>query len=124
MAVEVLRLIVSIAVEKDWGLGSMDVKDAYLQATGFNREINVRPPREEGDNSHLWRLEKTAYGLGDSGRLWFLTSFRNLKAHNLRSCSYDRSVFLSIDSTVYVTTQVDNFITRERKRAWKHSLTT
>jgi Reverse transcriptase (RNA-dependent DNA polymerase) len=42
MAVEVLRIVVSIAVERGWRLGSLDVKAAYLQAMGFNREICVR----------------------------------------------------------------------------------
>jgi Reverse transcriptase (RNA-dependent DNA polymerase) len=84
MAVEILRLIVSIAAEKGWKLGSLDVKAAYLQAAGFQREIYVRPPSEEGDNSHVWKLEKHAYGLADSGRLWFLTAFKALESYELR----------------------------------------
>jgi Reverse transcriptase (RNA-dependent DNA polymerase) len=47
MAVEVLRIVVSIAVERGWRLGSLDIKAAYLQAIGLNREIHVRPPKEE-----------------------------------------------------------------------------
>jgi hypothetical protein len=71
----------------------------------------------------LWRLEKPAYGLGDSGRLWFLTSFRTLKAQKLRPCPYDLTVFASNDSTLYVTTQVDSFIytgTEESMEAFAH----
>jgi Reverse transcriptase (RNA-dependent DNA polymerase) len=60
MSVDVLRIIVSIAVEIGWRLGSLDVKAAYLQAMGFSREIYVRPPKEENEKTHAWRLEKPA----------------------------------------------------------------
>ena len=110
MSVEVLRMIVSIAVENQWRIGSLDVKAAYLQATGFNRIIYVRPPKEDQDSNNLWKLEKPAYGLADSGRLWFLTAFRALEAHGLRPCPYDRTVFTSKNSLLFVTTQVDNFL--------------
>jgi Reverse transcriptase (RNA-dependent DNA polymerase) len=69
MSVEILRLIISLAVENDWRLGSIDIKAAYLQATGFNREIFVRPPKEDHDDENFWRLEKPSYGLVDSGSL-------------------------------------------------------
>jgi hypothetical protein len=110
MSVEVLRMIVSIAVENQWRIGSLDVKAAYLQATGFNRIIYVRPPKEDQDRNNLWKLEKPAYGLADSGRLWFLTAFRALESHGLRSCPYDKTIFASKNSLLFVTTQVDNFL--------------
>jgi Reverse transcriptase (RNA-dependent DNA polymerase) len=107
MSFKVLRQIFSISVEKNWRLGSLDVKAAYLQATGFNREIYVRPPVEEHDASHVWQLEKQAYGLA---RLWFLTSFRALIVRGLRPCPYDETAFASDDYSLIVTVQVDNFI--------------
>jgi Reverse transcriptase (RNA-dependent DNA polymerase) len=110
MSVEILRLIVSIAVENNWKIGSLDVKAAYLQATGFNRKIYVRPPKEERDSNNVWRLEKPAYGLADSGRLWFLTAFRALESHGLNACPYDKTVFASKTALLFVTTQVDNFL--------------
>jgi hypothetical protein len=110
MSVEVLRMIVSIAVENQWRIGSLDVKAAYLHATGFNRIIYVRPPKEERDSKNLWKLEKPAYGLADSVRLWFLTAFRALESHGLRACPYDKTVFASKNSLLFVTTQVDNFL--------------
>jgi hypothetical protein len=38
--VEVMRLVVSVAAECGWRLGSFDIKAVYLQATGFDREIS------------------------------------------------------------------------------------
>jgi Reverse transcriptase (RNA-dependent DNA polymerase) len=57
MSTEVMRLLISVVAERGWRIGSLDVKAAYLQADGFNRDIFVRPPSEEGDSKHLWRLE-------------------------------------------------------------------
>jgi hypothetical protein len=110
MSVEVMRLLISISAERRWRLGSLDVKAAYLQADGFNRDIFVRPPREEADVNHLWRLEKPAYGIVESGRLWFLTAFRALEGHKLQPCPFDKTFFQLEDHTLFVTTQVDNFI--------------
>jgi Reverse transcriptase (RNA-dependent DNA polymerase) len=110
MSVEIMRLLVSIAAERGWRLGSLDIKAAYLQATGFDRQIFVRPPKEEADSLHLWQLEKPAYGLVESGRLWFLTAFKALEAHELQPCPYDKTLFKLKDCSLFVTTQVDNFI--------------
>ncbi len=74
MNMEVFRLVVSISVEMQWDICEMDVTAAFLQARGFNRDIFVRPPREEGAQGVLWKLTAAAYGLVDSGRLWYLTS--------------------------------------------------
>jgi hypothetical protein len=82
LTVEVLRIIVSIAVERGWRLGSLDVKAAYLQAMGFNRELYVGPNKEGNEKTHAWRLENPP----DSGILWFLTGFRAIQDHNLCSC--------------------------------------
>ena len=59
---------------------------------------------------HVWRLKNPAYGLANSGKLWFLTGFRVMQYHNLRSCSYDKYLFGSIDASIIVTTQVENSI--------------
>lgn len=51
----------------------MDVKSAYIQARGFGKDKYVRPPLKEKDSNGLWKLLVPAYGLTDSGRLWYLT---------------------------------------------------
>jgi hypothetical protein len=90
ISVKVLRLFLSIAKENDWRVGSQDIKAAYLQANGFSREIYVGPPQEEADILHPWKLENPAYGLSDSGRLWFLASFSVLQARDLQPCPYEK----------------------------------
>lgn len=68
---ETFRLILSITVEKKWRLAQMDAEVAFLQAQGFSREVFIHPPKEAGDTTGLWKLLAPAYGLADSGRLWY-----------------------------------------------------
>jgi hypothetical protein len=86
-----LRLLISVAAERGWRLGSLNVKAAYLQAAGFNINIFVRPPAEESDALHEWQLQKPAYGLVEIRRLWFLTAFKALEAHELQSCPFEKT---------------------------------
>lgn len=63
MLMEVIRIFVSVVFEKEWDLYAMDVCAAFLQVEGFNKNIFVRPPREEGSNSVTWLLLAAAVGL-------------------------------------------------------------
>ena len=94
MLVEVLRIVISIGVEKFWDIGSMDVRAAFLQAKGFNRTIYVRHPHEEKQPNILWKLLAAANGLVDSGRLWYLTS-------NSALCNSFGLIRSAIESTLY-----------------------
>jgi Reverse transcriptase (RNA-dependent DNA polymerase) len=44
MSLDAFRMMMLIAAESWWSLGSLDIKAAYLQADDFNREIYVTPP--------------------------------------------------------------------------------
>ncbi len=95
---EVFRLLLSIAAEMKWEIGQMDIEAAFLQALGFNRVIYVRPPREAGLKGILWRLNLAAYGLTDSGRLWYLTSNDQLvQKHGLTRSRLDYTLYHSCD---------------------------
>jgi hypothetical protein len=54
--------------------------------------------------------KKTAYGIVESGRLWYLTAFRALESFDLRPCPYDKTLFKLENASLLVTKQVDNFI--------------
>jgi len=115
MSEEVFRLIMSLAAEYKWTIGEMDITAAYLQAKGFEREIFVRPPPQEQGNNRIWKLTKAAYGLADSGRLWYLTSDSAIveKYGAVRS-KLEPTLYYSKDSAgqlVFVmVAQVDNYI--------------
>lgn len=71
---ELFRVTLSIAAEKLWYIGQIALETAFLQAHGFNPVIYVIPPHEAESVGSLWNLELPAYGLTDSGGLWYLTS--------------------------------------------------
>lgn len=108
-----MRLLLSLAAENRWRVRKMDVKSAYLQAKGFKRDIFVRPPREENDSAGLWKLLVPAYGLTDSGRLWYLTSYEALTTHyGFEQSKLDPSLYLrtSGSSTLILVVQVDDYL--------------
>ena len=112
MNLNCLRLMISLAVERGWEIRKMDVKTAYLQARGFNRTIYVRPPREENDPTGLWLLLAAAYGLTESGRLWYFTSYAALtKNFGARQSRYEPCLyFLRRDAeSLLVVVQVDDY---------------
>lgn len=80
--IEVFRMILSFAVENSWTLGKMDIKKAFLQAKGFDRNVYEIPPREARDSSRLWKVLATEYGLVNSGRPWYRTSDQDIVSEN------------------------------------------
>lgn len=111
---EIFRLVLSVAAEHRWVLGQMDVSTAFLQAEGFHREIYVKPPKEAVDPTGLWKLQAAAYGLVDSGRLWYRTSDHALVTEYklTRSCYEPKLYYKLFDEKLafILVTQVDNYI--------------
>ncbi len=115
MNMEVFRLVVSISVEKKWDICEMDVTAAFLQAKGFERDVYVRPPREEGAKAVLWKLTAAAYGLADSGRLWYLTSDSALREKfQLSKSKLENTLYFrktpAGDLCFVLICQVDNYV--------------
>lgn len=115
VSLEILHLLLSLASELDWAIAQMDIETAYLQALGFTRRIYVRPPREAKAPHVLWRLELPAYGLTDSGRLWYLTSDKELiKSFGLTRSPFDYTLYYSADENgslnFILAVQVDDYL--------------
>ncbi len=115
MNVEVFRLVFSLAVEFSWKICEMDIKAAYLQAQGFERDIYVRPPQQENAKGFVWKLTKAAYGLADSGRLWYLTSDAALReAFGATRSRLEHTLYYRRNDTgalsFVLVAQVDNYV--------------
>jgi hypothetical protein len=113
MAVDIFRILISIAAEREWILASLDIKAAYLQAEDCNHLVFVKTPREEGNDANLWLLMAPAYGLVDSGRLWYLTSLKAMRQFCL-SCSSLESCTCTLKEgnnvCPIVSVQTDNYL--------------
>ena len=68
---ESLRLALVIIATNQWKINSTDFKTAFLQGYPIDRKVYVKPPKEAG-SSGVWKLNKTAYGLKDAPREWYL----------------------------------------------------
>ena len=66
------HLVTSIIASNQWKIHSVDVKSAFLQGKGINRDVYVRPPKE-AETTKLWKLQTTVYGLYDAPRVWYLS---------------------------------------------------
>lgn len=112
---DVFRLTLSIAAEKGWRICQMDAEAAFLQARGFSRTVYVRPPKEADDPAGLWLLLAPAYGLSDSGRLWYRTNDEALlnKYHLTRS-EFEPTLYFrksnSDELAFTLVVQVDNYL--------------
>lgn len=65
-----VRTLAQVAVENNMVVHQMDVKTAYLNAP-IDCEVYISPPPGfEKDGSTVWKLNKSLYGLKQSGRNW------------------------------------------------------
>ena len=60
--------LISLWPSKKWPMWTLDIKNAFLQADGFDRDVYLRAPcrwNTKG-NRRAWRLRAPAYGLNDA----------------------------------------------------------
>ena len=69
-------------------LGALDIKNAFLQANGFDREVYLRAPceRNSKDTRRVWQLRAPAYGSNDAPAA-FRRSLRKYPANPAESLS-------------------------------------
>lgn len=68
---DVIRLLLSIFVTKNFRIGYIDIKRVYLKIGPIKREIYVRPPKGIGaKRGFLWLLKKVPYRITEAGRQW------------------------------------------------------
>ena len=100
---ESVGMLVQAAVQKDWLLHQMDVKAAYLHAP-IECDVYVQQPQGYlADTNLVWKLNKSLYGLKQSGRSW-----HNLLHQYLKEINFVQSY---ADPCMFVQQVEDNTIT-------------
>ena len=89
---ESLRLSLIVIASNGWKLQSIDIKTAFLQGKGIDREVILKPPREANTNK-LWLLQKSVYGLGDAPRSFYLKLSEELVKLGMIISTIDKSLF-------------------------------
>jgi transposase InsO family protein len=113
---ETIRLLMALAVEKDWEIRQIDVKTAYLYGD-LAEEIYMEPP--EGYNvpvGHVLLLKKALYGLKQAGRQWYLKLKSILKEFGFKQVVCEPHTFVvhkvvnRVMRTLIVPVYVDDLI--------------
>jgi len=67
---ESLRIIVALAVQRNFEIFQIDINAAYLNAD-LDIEIYMKPPEGySSENKGFWKLKKALYGLKQAGLQW------------------------------------------------------
>ena len=92
---ESIRLLLSLAAERDWELGQLDIETAYLHGV-VDRDIYMERPDgyHDGNSGLVCKLNKTLYGLSQSPKAWndVFTTF--LQQYNFTPIASDPCVFV------------------------------
>ena len=88
-----LRILSAIAANNDWTIKTIDIKAAFLQGRPIERDIFLMPPSEVETKGKIWRLRKSAYGLIDAARNWYLSVKDTLLKLNCMQSHLDKAVF-------------------------------
>ena len=91
---ESLRLVLNLIAASNWNCQSIDIKSAFLQNKGIDRDVYVKPPKEANvPLDKLWKLNTTIYGLNDASRSWYLSVKNKLINLGTKLCKSDPAVF-------------------------------
>jgi len=103
-----LKILLVIALHRDWDIRQWDVIAAYLQAE-LHYDVCVSDVNEDGGIEY-WELNKALYGLKQSGHELYKTFQEILEIARLKQCIGDEGAYASTDGNIIVGTHVDDLI--------------
>ena len=106
MRPETLKMLIVIALHREWDILQWDVIAAYLQAE-LHHDVYVSDVNEDGELQY-WKLNKTLYGLKQAGHEWYKTLERILQIAALKQCIADEGTYT--DGNATIGTHLDDLI--------------
>jgi hypothetical protein len=109
-----IRLLLSLAVSRDWAIRQIDIQNAFLH--GFlNEDVYMKQPPGFADSTHpdyLCKLDKSLYGLKQAPRAWFSRLSKKLIDLGFSPSKADVSLFILNKGGVqiYMLIYVDDII--------------
>ena len=90
-----LKILLSIAVSQGWEIRTCDVERAFLQSDQTQHGVLVKPPAELNlPRGKALKLNKTAYGLVDASRAFYLKQAKELKNNDFHPLKMDPALFV------------------------------
>ena len=93
VAKESFKLLMALSANFNFKIVSMDIRAAFLQAKTLDREVFVRPPKDQEKEGVIWKLLKPLYGLDDASRKFYLKVKETLKKLKLKTLPGDDAVY-------------------------------
>ncbi|KAK4383286.1 Retrovirus-related Pol polyprotein from transposon TNT 1-94 [Sesamum angolense] len=110
-----IRVLFSLAVNLNWPMYQMDIKNAFLYGD-LNETIYMEQPAgyvAQGEKQHMvCKLKKAIYGLKQSPRAWFDKFSRIIGEFGFSRCQADHSVFVQTTKSgiVVLAVYVDDIL--------------
>ncbi|XP_013589286.1 PREDICTED: uncharacterized protein LOC106297627 [Brassica oleracea var. oleracea] len=109
-----IRIVLSLAVNLEWDLWQMDVKNAFLQGE-LEDEVYMRPPpgmEHLTKPGNVLRLKKAIYGLKQSPRAWYHKLSTTLNGRGFVKSEADHTLFTltSQQGIIVILIYVDDII--------------
>ena len=92
-----IRVLLSLAVNLDWELHQLNVKNAFLNGT-LNEEVYTKIPlgfQSEKEQGKVCKLKKLLYGLKQSPRAWFTRFSSTLTRLKYTQGQADHTIFVN-----------------------------
>ena len=93
---ETVRTLMQIAADENLILHQMDVKSAYLHVP-IDEDVYVTQPSGYTVEGKVWKLNKSLYGLKQSGRNWHTMLHEYLLELNFNPSSADACLYIKRD---------------------------
>ncbi|CAN1152027.1 Retrovirus-related Pol polyprotein from transposon TNT 1-94, partial [Linum perenne] len=88
-----IRVLLSLAVNLDWDLSQLDVKNAFLNGE-LTEEVFMSPPPGMDVGRKVCKLKKALYGLKQSPRAWFERFTKAVISGGYYQCQSDHTLFV------------------------------
>ena len=106
-----LRLLLVLALAKNWYVLGADVSTAFLHATWTKATTYVWPPEEFYPGGGVaWRLKKALYGLKSSPKLWQTHFATTMAKFDFVRCKSDSNLHKHVDGDLFVLCYVDDML--------------
>lgn len=109
-----IRIVLGVAVDRNWPIRQLDVNNAFLQGTLTDEVYMEQPPGfvDADRPTHVCKLRKAIYGLKQAPRAWYVELQSFLIGAGFYNSVSDTSLFiLKLDrSIVYLLIYVDDIL--------------
>ncbi|CAM8893378.1 unnamed protein product [Rhodiola kirilowii] len=95
--INTVRILISLASNKDWPLYQLDVKNAFLNGDLEEEVYMDMPPGVNYDQKDVGKvcfLKKALYGLKQSPRAWFGRFSKSMRIFGYKQSNFDHTLFI------------------------------